>query len=240
MSILKSLGLVEDKPNKKDSQPQQQAAPTPTTPVYFPVNQGAQPTPSYVQPVGNHSYQPQPQQLELDPKFIAVFEDELAKANKEGFDYFEFRQALLKTQQKMQSLPLNTIIQVVLTTVSVTPATLVNEANDYKKILVGFADSWVREAEQQKGKKIQEREGILANHQHRISQIDARLQELEAQRQQLINERSTIQLQMETDKGLGIEQIQKLDIAKDKMKIARDYMVGTIDKDIQALQTVQH
>jgi hypothetical protein len=24
------------------------------------------------------------------------------------------------------------------------------------------------------------------------------------------------------------------------MKIARDYMVGTIDKDIQALQTVQH
>jgi hypothetical protein len=66
------------------------------------------------------------------------------------------------------------------------------------------------------------------------------LQELEAQRQQLINERSTIQLQMETDKGLGIEQIQKLDIAKDKMKIARDYMVGTIDKDIQALQTVQH
>src|SRR5258705_3249086 len=105
--FLKQQGFIEDGPEnkRKEKSDNTRTAQPAVTPIYFPVSAGSQEggakasgDPSFVtplpQPATNANEQP-------DATFIKFFEDELVKANLPGPDYFEFRQLLVKTQQKM-------------------------------------------------------------------------------------------------------------------------------------------
>src|SRR5258708_38098517 len=122
-SFLKEQGFIADDPNQKvkESSTGSQQAAASVTPTYFPVQGGGSSSaqnsePSFVAPLKQNFVASTG--IQLDPTFIKFFEDEITKTNLPGPDYFEFRQMLIRTQQKMASKAMaapEVILQAVLT-----------------------------------------------------------------------------------------------------------------------------
>ena len=251
-NFLKQQGFIEDGPSdkkkgKENSQASSKQPDADVSPVYFPANfnnDTGSPTtsagePSFVTPLqqsGNTVL------TKLDPSFIKFFEDELVKANLPGPDYFEFRQLLLKTQQKMTTkggAAPEVVLQAVLLSFEaqdISRAKLVDAARKYKDILKQRNDDFLSGAAKEKNKQLQKREDALRGHNENIQQFQQQIQQLELQKQQLQESLNKERTQLEVDKSLGQEGIQKIEKAETLISLAHDYIQSTIDTDIKRLQ----
>ena len=181
---------------------------------------------------------------QLDPSFVKFFEDELAKANLAGPDYFEFRQQLLKTQQKMASKGMaapEVVLQAVLMSFEaqdIHPAKLIEAARHYKDIVKQKNEDFLKGAATEKNNQLQKRQSVLQSHNDNINKIQQQLQQLELQKQQLTDTMNKEKTQAEVDKSLGKEAIEKIEKAERLIAAAHNYIQSSIDGDIARLQSV--
>ncbi|MGC4038983.1 MAG: hypothetical protein QM764_23700 [Chitinophagaceae bacterium] len=252
-SFLKEKGFIEDGPDDKPKAKTvevQSSNVADTSPVYFPIttatqqtasNSGSGDDPSFVV---NSAPQSSGSKIQIDPSFIKFFEDELAKSNLPGPDYFEFRQLLLKTQQKMAAKG-NAAPEVVLQAVmmsfeaqDISAAKLVEAAKHYKNVLKQKNDDFLKGAASEKNNQLQKRQSVLQGHTDAIEKIKQQIQQLEQQKKQLEESMNKEKTQQDVDKTLGKEGIEKIERAEKMIALAHDYMQSQIDTDINRLQNV--
>lgn len=254
-NFLKQQGFIEDdsadKKRKQNSDSDEDNPGSPVTPTYFPLQGSSYPDnntsseksdPSFVTPLQqstNTNSKGQP-----DPSFIKFFEDELVKANLPGPDYFEFRQLLIKTQQKMTAKGVaapDVVLQAVLTSFEaqgIPPDKLVDAARKYKDILKQKNDEFLRGAATEKNNQLQKRQNVLQSHDDNIRKLEQQLQDLELQKQKLEASIGKEKTQLEVDKTLGKEGIEKIERAEKQIALANEYMQSSIDADIKRLQSL--
>ena len=251
-NFLKQQGFIEDGPeDKKNKQRDTTSSGSQTAntvpPTYFPVysdtaasSASAASDPSFVTPLQqNLQAKDQP-----DASFIKFFEDALLKANLPGPDYFEFRQLLIKTQQKMAAkggAAPEVVLQAVLMSFEaqeITPAKLVEAASHYKDVLKQVNDNFLKGAAGEKSNQLQKRQTVLQGHDENIKKIQQQIQQLELQKQQLEESMNKEKTQMESDRTLGKEGIEKIEKAERLISSAHDYMQSAIENDIRRLQSV--
>ncbi|MEP7108018.1 MAG: hypothetical protein ABI760_08545 [Ferruginibacter sp.] len=255
--FLKQQGFIADEPGdkmkKQDDnsgkvkQPVSAIAPT-FFPLHAPVNitpdspsPGTMQTdPSFVTPLPQITNEKE----HLDPTFVKFFEDELMKANLPGPDYFEFRQQLIKTQEKMAAKGIaapEVVLQAVLMSFEsqeIHTAKLIEAARHYKTIIKQKNDDFLKGASSEKNNQLQKRKNVLQAHNDNIKNLQQQLQQLELQKQQLDESMNKEKTQMEVSKTLGKEGIEKIEKAERLISLAHDYIQSTIDKDINRLQSV--
>src|SRR6516165_2326000 len=222
-SFLKDQGFIQDthEPSPtKASEKSKTSDSADVAPTYFPItptsdtgsSTGSVGEPSFVAPLSQGSAK----QDQPDPAFIKFFEDELAKANLPGPDYFEFRQSLLKTQQKMAAkgvVAAEVVLQAVLTSFEsqdISPSKLVTDARHYKQVIQQKKDDFLKGAEAEKNSQLQKRENVLQGHSDSVRKMESQLQQLELQRKQLEEALNKEKTQMDVDKTLGKEGIEKI------------------------------
>jgi len=251
-NFLKEQGFIaEDPGDKKTEKPANNTGSSSSVaPTYFPISPassgksdaaGADGEPSFVSPLrqGVTSMNQQ-----LDATFIKFFEDELLKADLPGPDYFEFRQLLLKTQQKMAAKGVvapEVVLQAVMMSFEVqdvTPVKLVEAARHYKDALKQKNDDFLKGAATEKSNQLQKRQSVLKTHDDNIKKIQQQLQQLEQQKQQLEDAMNKEKMQQDADKSIGQEAIEKIEKAERLISAAHDFMQSSIDTDIKRLQSV--
>ncbi|MEO6316287.1 MAG: hypothetical protein ABIU63_14335 [Chitinophagaceae bacterium] len=246
--FLKQQGFIEEAPaDKKNEATVIPRAATPAIePVYFPIAAGGAGAKTAADP----SFVSPPQQIAAagteapDPTFVKFFEDELVKANLPGPDYFEFRQLLSKTQQKMAAKGVvapDVVLQAVMMSFEaqdITPLKLAEAANHYKGVLKQKNDDFLKGAAAEKNNQVQKRQTVLQGHEDAIKRIQQQLQQLELQKLQLDEALTKEKSQLEADKSLGREGITKIEKAEHLISLAHAHMQAAIDADIKRLQTV--
>jgi len=255
-NFLKQRGFIEAEPGdkiKNDSDnPETASQASEIAPTFFPlqptVTQAPEPAsknnvstdPSFVAPLQQNTVETE----HLDPTFVKFFEDELVKANVPGPDYFEFRQLLTKTQQKMAAKGVaapEVVLQAVLMSFEaqdLSPAKLIDAARHYKDVLKQKNDDFLKGAATEKNNQLQKRQNVLQTHNDNIKKLQQQIQQLELQKQQLEQSANREQTQMEVDKTLGKEGIEKIEKAERLITLAHNYIQSTIDTDIKRLQSV--
>ena len=252
--FLKKQGFIEDEPVSKSEGQGSNADKSFSSlsniaPTFFPVqsatndataNTGS-PDPSFViMP----SQQNSNEKNQIDPTFVKFFEEELVKANLPGPDYFEFRQQLIKTQQKMTTKGIvapEVVLQAVLMnfeTQDITPAKLLETAKQYKAIVKQKNDDFLKGAATEKNNQLQKRQSVLQSHNDNIKKLQQQIQQIEIQKAQLDEAMNGEKTQMEIDRSLGKEGIEKIEKAERLLSLAHDYIQSTIDTDIKNLQSV--
>lgn len=178
----------------------------------------------------------------LNPEFIKYFEDELAKANIPGMDYFEFRQLLINTQRKMSEKGVTSteaILQAVLMTFEaqgINNKMLIDHATHYKQIIQQKGNDFVTQAELEKTKQLKIREDAINSHNESVKNLQTQIQQLDIQKEKLNQALQKEMTQMELNKNLGQEAIEKIDRASQSIKAAGEHMLSTIDNDIKILE----
>jgi len=254
--FLKDKGFIEDEPANVVKQEDKAGGAKRQTqnssvPSFFPVSSStnvsssvtsdtsARSDPSFVAPLQNAN-----EQTAADPTFVKFFEDELTKDNLPGPDYFEFRQLLIKTQQKMASKGVvapEVILQTVIMSFEaqdISPEKLIEAARHYKEMIKQKNDDFLKGATTEKNNQLQKRQGVLQQHEENIKKLQQQLQELDVQRQRrddLLNKEKT---QMDIDRSLGQEGIEKIEKAERLISVAHNYIQSTIDADIKRLQSI--
>ena len=216
-------------------------------PTYFPLSGGSNTPgtaggdPSFVAPlpITGASAQDAP-----DPSFIKFFEEELVKANLPGPDYFEFRQLLVKTQQKMAGKGVSAaevVLQAVMMSFEaqdINAVKLVEAARHYKEVLKQKNDDFLKGAAAEKNNQLKKRQDVLQGHDDNIKKIQDQIKQLQLQQQQLEEAMNKEKTQLDVDKTLGKESVEKIERAERLINRAHEYMQATIDGDINRLQTV--
>jgi uncharacterized phage infection (PIP) family protein YhgE len=234
-TFLQEKGFVEKDKNeeKKDnvtSAPSAQVAPT-----YFPINSDAAPQSSTSNTITSTAEV-------ADPAFIKFFEDELLRANFPGPDYFEFRKQMIAMHQKIgrKGTPPEVILQAVLTSfeaMNISTGNLVDTAKQYKDALEKKKSDFLNGAEAEKNKQLKKRQDALQTHQDNLGQMQTQLLQLQNQMNQLQDMIKREQTQMEVDKTLGKEGIEKIERAQKQISLAYEFMVSSINSDIKQLQS---
>jgi hypothetical protein len=252
-NFLKQRGFIADEPGDTIKEHGNTAAETQQNteipPTFFPLQPVADISAGISTPenTGDPSFVAPLQQSaggkeQLDPTFVKFFEDELVKANVPGPDYFEFRQLLMKTQQKMASKGVaapEVVLQAVLMSFeaqNVTPANLIDAARHYKDVLRQKNDDFLKGAEAEKNNQLQKRQNVLQAHNDNIKKLQQQLEQLELQKQQLVQSIGKEQTQLEVNKTMGKEGIEKIERAERLIALAHNYIQSTIDTDIKRLQ----
>lgn len=257
--FLKDNGFIQEERDDKvteavGSSVKTQQTPANNIPSFFPVTEfaGSAATtnsdsstttePSFVAPLQQSVNEQKPETL--DPAFVKFFEDELLKANLTGPDYFEFRQLLMKTQQKMASKGVvapEVILQTVIMSFDaqdISPAKLIEAAKHYKDVLKQKNDNFLKGAQTEKNNQLQKRETALQLREENIKKMQQQIQQLELQKQQLNESLNKEKTQMDIDKTLGKEGIEKIERAERLISLAHNYIQSTIDADIKRLQSM--
>jgi len=120
----------------------------------------------------------------------------------------------------------------------ISPAKLIEAAKHYKDVIKQKNDDFITGAEKEKSNQLQKRQTVLQSHNDSIRKIQQQLQQLEQQKQQLNEALNKEKTQLEVDKSLGQEGIDKIEKAERQINLAHDYMQSTIDTDIHRLQSV--
>jgi hypothetical protein len=249
-NFLKEQGFIADAPgDKKPEKTASSGAASNVAPVYFPITPagggnstaGSPGEPSFVSPL-QQAVTTMGEQL--DATFVKFFEDELVKANLPGPDYFEFRQLLVKTQQKMAAKGVvapEVVLQAVMMSFEaqdVTALKLVDAAKHYKDVLKQKNDDFLKGAASEKNNQLQKRQSVLQQHDDNVKKIQQQLQQLELQKQQLEDAMNKEKMQLDADKSIGKEGIEKIEKAERLISQAHEFMQSSIDTDIKRLQSV--
>ena len=168
----KSVFVVED---ESSATPANQAA----TP------QNAEQTPASPPPA---PVRPAPESGSVTDKFVQILMGALEKNNQQGFDYFEFRQAL----KNLEKMPMDEATRfhsayAMAQTMNVTPAKLIESAQFYMNVLTGEQSKFNEAHAQQRAKLIGNREDEVRNLeamiQSKAEQIKQLTQQIEEHRQ---------------------------------------------------------
>ena len=190
--FLKKQGFIEDESADKaashsNSSGNGSSSASSIAPTFFPLQPAAGTASSNAGPSDPSFVVMAPQQStseknQLDPTFVKFFEDELVKANLPGLDYFEFRQQLIKTQQKMATKGMaapEVVLQAVMMnfeTQDVTPAKLIETARQYKTIVKQKNDDFLKGAATEKNNQLQKRQSVLQAHNDTINNLQQQIQ----------------------------------------------------------------
>jgi uncharacterized UPF0160 family protein len=251
INFLKQQGFIEDsRPDniKPDGTDNTSTSSKTIAPTYFPVEveatspdkTGSTDDPSFVAPLGKRKTADD----SVDPTFVKFFEDELTKSNLPGPDYFEFRQQLLKTQQKMSAKGMaapEVVLQAVLMSFDaqgVSTDKLIEAARHYKDVIKQKNDDFLKGAESERNNQLQKRQTALQVHTDAIQKLQEQIQQLDQQKQQIEQSMNKEKTQLEVDKTLGKEGIEKIERAERLITTAHEYMQSTIDADIKKLKSV--
>ena len=115
---------------------------------------------------------------------------------------------------------------------------LIEAARHYKQIIKQKNDDFLKGAAAEKNNQLQKRQTVLQSHNDAVKKIQQQIQQLEIQKQQLEESMNKEKTQMEVDRSLGKEGIEKIEKAERLISLAHDYIQSTIDKDINSLQSV--
>jgi peptidoglycan hydrolase CwlO-like protein len=178
----------------------------------------------------------------IDPAFIKFFEDELARINLPGPDYFEFRRQMIAMHQKIgkKGTSPEIILQAVLTSfeaMNVSNSNIVTTAKQYREALEKKKTDFLKGAGAEKDKQLKKRQDALQMHQDNLNQMQNQLLQLQNQMNQLQDMIKREQTQMEVDKTLGKEGIEKIERAEKQISMAYEFMVSSIESDIKQLQS---
>ncbi|AEV97923.1 hypothetical protein A4D02_15240 [Niastella koreensis] len=240
----KSEGEKKTSSSGKQDQPQQTIEPT-----YFPLYGAETPatksaTTESSSPVAAESAAVNNTGDNIDPAFIKFFEDEMAKSNFPGPDYFEFRKQMQAMYQKIgKGTPPNVILQAVLTSfeaMNVPSSRLLETAKQYKDILEKKKIEFLSGAAGEKEKQLKKRQDALQSHQNNLKQMQEQLAQLQNQEKQLQDMIKREQTQLEVNKTLGKESIEKIERAEKQIAMAHNYMNTAIDTDISQLISTHH
>jgi len=133
------------------------------------------------------------------------------------------------------------ILQAVLTSFEaqdVPPVKLIEAAKTYKEVISNKKDDFLKGAAAEKNKQLQNRQTALQAHQDNLRQMQAQLEQLQRQIGQLTDEIKREQTKSEIDKSLGKEGIEKIENAEKQIAYAYDYMISSIEADINRLRSV--
>lgn len=236
-TFLQEKGFIE-KDKADDNKVNVSGASNQVAPTYFPIHElnttATTPSPGNTT-ISIHE--------SMDPAFIKFFEDELARVNFSGPDYFEFRKQMNAMHQKIGSkgTPPEVILQAVLTSfeaMNVSASTIIDTAKQYKDALDKKKTEFLKGADAEKDKQLKKRQDALQSHQDNLNQMQTQLQQLQNQVNQLQDMIKKEQTQVEVDKTLGKEGIEKIDRAQKQITLAFEFIVNSIDEDIKQLQSV--
>jgi hypothetical protein len=248
-TFLQEKGFIEKEPGsaegieKKPGEAAPQQASREIAPTYFPIQessvQGSTTTSSADRPNAGPARQGQER---VDDAFIKFFEDELTKSNFPGPDYFEFRKQMLVMHEKIgkKGTPNDVILQAVLTSFeaqNISSSQLITTAKQYKDILEKKKNDFLKGAAAEKDKQLQKRKDAMQAHQDHLNQMQTQLLQLQNQMNQLQGMIGHEQAQMETDKTLGKEGIEKIERAEKQIFLAHEFIAASIDADINQLQS---
>jgi hypothetical protein len=178
----------------------------------------------------------------IDEAFIKFFEDELTKTNFQGPDYFEFRKQMLAMHQKIgkKGTPPEVILQAVLTSFeaqNISASKLIETAKQYRAILDKKKMDFLAGAAAEKDKQVQKRKSALQSHQDNLNKMQGQLLQLQNQVNLLQEAIKKEQAQMEADKTLGKEGIEKIEKAEKQISLAHGFICASIEADITELQS---
>lgn len=238
--VKKEAEKKTDSPVKQDQQS--------IEPTYFPLLGGETATTSGTTPVQSPvapaSIPVNNVTENVDPAFVKFFEDEMSKSNFPGPDYFEFRKQMQAMYQKIgKGTPPNVILQAVLTSfeaMNIPASKLLETARQYKDILGKKKVDFLNGAGAEKEKQLKKRQEALQAHQDNLKKMQDQLTQLKNQERQLMDMITKEQTQLEVNKTLGKESIEKIERAEKQITMAHNYMVTAIDADISQLNTSHH
>jgi phage shock protein A len=111
-------------------------------------------------------------------------------------------------------------------------------ARHYKEILRQKNDDFLKGAAAEKSNQLQKRQTALQNHDENIKKLEQQLAQLEQQKKQLEEAVNKEKTQLDVDKSLGKEGIEKIEKAERLINQAHAFMQSSIDTDIKRLQSV--
>ena len=237
-TFLQEKGFIEKDEDAHKKENVASYAPSQVAPTYFPIHDVNTPGES-IQPTNTISTSTAET---IDPAFIKFFEDELMRVNFPGPDYFEFRKQMIAMHQKIgkKGTPPEVILQAVLTSfeaMNVSTSNIVDTAKQYKAALDKKKNDFLNGAGAEKDKQLKKRQDALQSHQDNLNQMQTQLLQLQNQMNQLQDMIKREQTQMEVDKTLGKEGIEKIERAEKQISMAYEFMVSSIDSDIKQLQS---
>jgi len=234
-TFLQEKGFIEKDKDEEKKENVASSTSTQVAPTYFPIHD----LNSTDGPAMN-SNMPTSTSEPVDVAFIKFFEDELLRVNFPGPDYFEFRKQMIAMNQKIgkKGTPPEVILQAVLTSfeaMNVSTSNIVETAKQYKDALDKKKNDFLKGADAEKDKQLKKRQNALQTHQDNLSQMQTQLLQLQNQMNQLQDMIKREQTQMEVDKTLGKEGIEKIERAEKQISMAYEFMVNSINSDIKQL-----
>jgi hypothetical protein len=97
-------------------------------------------------------------------------------------------------------------------------------------------DDFLKGAATEKNNQLQKRASVLQTHNDAIKKMQLQLEQLEAQKQQITDSMAKEKNQMDVDRSLGQEGIDKIERAERLITLAYNHIQSSIDADIKRLQ----
>jgi hypothetical protein len=234
-TFLQEKGFIEKDKDDNKKENVVSSSPTQVAPTYFPIHDlnSSETTTTNSSTSTTES---------IDVAFIKFFEDELSRINFPGPDYFEFRKQMIAMNQKIgrKGTSPEVILQAVLTSfeaMNISTSNIVTTAKQYRDALEKKKNDFLKGADAEKDKQLKKRQDALQTHQNNLSQMQTQLLQLQNQMNQLQDMIKREQTQMEVDKTLGKEGIEKIDRAEKQISMAYEFMVNSINSDIKQLES---
>lgn len=166
----------------------------------------------------------------INDKFVEVLASALESNNQEGFDYFEFRQALknlakmpMDEQTRFQSA------YAMAQTMGVTPGKLVESAKHYLNVLNGEQTRFAEAHAQQKAK-------LIGNREEEAKNLDAAIQQKAEQIKQLTAEMEQNRQRSEQIRKEISESTVKIESTKADFEATFTNVVAQIQDDVTKIQ----
>lgn len=166
----------------------------------------------------------------VSDKFVQILLGALEKNNQDGFDYFEFRQAL----KNLAKMPMDEATRfhsayAMAQTMGVTPAKLVDSAQFYLSVLTGEQSKFNEAHAQQRAKLIGNREDEVKNLEAMIQNKTEQIKQLTQQ----IEEHRRTSEQIRSEIG---ESTVKIENTKADFEVTFNSVAGQIQEDIAKIQ----
>ncbi|MDX1912665.1 MAG: hypothetical protein SFV22_14330 [Saprospiraceae bacterium] len=166
----------------------------------------------------------------LNDKFLEVLAAALEKNNQEGFDYFEFRQALKNLAKMPMDEPTRyQSAYAMAQTMGVTPAKLVESAQHYLAVLNGEQARFSEAHAQQKAK-------LIGNREEEAKNIEAAIQQKAEQIRQLTEEIEQAKLRSEQIRQEISDSTVKIESTRADFEATFASVVAQIQHDMSKIQ----
>lgn len=181
-------------------------------------------------PKNTNSGQSAPASGSISNKFVEVLAAALEKNNQEGFDYFEFRQALKNLAKMPMDEPTRfQSAYAMAQTMGVTPTKLVESAKHYLNVLSNEQSHFSEAHAQQKSK-------LIGNREEEAKSLEAAMQQKAEQIKQLTQEIEQNRVKSEQIRKEISESTVKIESTKADFEATFSSVVAQIQDDVAKIQ----